>query len=368
MTGAAARGGWPTLGAIARAAVETLDEAERDFILGGAETETTLKRNRRAFDRLALVPRILRPADGDPCRTRLFGIELPAPILPAPMGTGRHFGPQATAPLVEGAHRFGGIACVSTVAQPTPDRLRRDHDGPIFLQAYLLDGAAADPAAALAAQGASRFDGLIVTLDSPVYGRRDRDAERGVSPAPGVVAPGRALQPDLDWTALARLRDAWPGPLVAKGVAQAEDAARLLALGVDAIWVSNHGGRQLDHGEAALDSLRRVGPAVSGRAPVIVDGGVCRGTDVAKALALGADAVAVGKALALAASVDAVHAMLGLLRDELATTLALLGCGAVGELGPGHLADAEPVGAPCVLEALGATGRGRADRAREPDA
>ncbi len=347
-----AAGAFPTLGHVVRAGLEALTPQKRDFILGGAETETTLLRNRAAFDRLALRPRALAPLADDPCAMRLLGLGLPAPLIVAPMGTGRAFGPRATAALVDGAAAFGGLACVSSVAEPPPAALRERCAGPLWLQLYVLGEAPVDAATLLHEAGAEAFDGLVMTLDTPIYGRRERDMAAGYSPAAGVALPGRAIQPRLDRDLMARLRAHWRKPLIAKGVTRPEDAAWLIELGVDAIWVSNHGGRQLDHAEASLDSLRRVSPVVAGRVPIILDGGVCRGTDVAKALALGADAVALGKVLALAAAADAVVEALALLRDELTATLRLMGVPSCDALGPEDVAEAEAVRSPSVLGAF----------------
>lgn len=205
------------------------------------------------------------------------------------------------------------------------------------LQLYLLEEAVEDLAGTLRKIAGAGFDGLCLTLDTVVYGRRERDLRRGFRPAGGAIDAASIIQPGLTWDTIRRIRDQYDGPLMAKGVATAEDASLLIETGFDAIWVSNHGGRQLDHARPSIESLREVAPVTAGKAVTIMDGGICRGTDVVKALALGADSVAVGKMVAVSCAANLVERYFEILEEELSVTLINMGARGVAELSESHV-------------------------------
>jgi glycolate oxidase len=202
---------------------------------------------------------------------------------------------------------------------------------------------------------ASGCAAFCLTVDTAIYSRRERDiAKRHVTAGRRRVG-GQAAQAALDWTTVKRIREKFDIPLMLKGIATAEDALQALDCGVQWIYVSNHGGRQLDHGRGAMDVLPEIVAAVAGRAAVAVDGSFCRGTDIVKALAAGADLVGLGRmqCYALAAGgCDALVRMLELLEDEVQRCLGLLGVSAFGQLDLSYLHPAVPTGLPDVLSAF----------------
>ena len=281
------------------------------------------------------------------------------PVLVAPTAYQRLMHPDGEAAMARGAAAAGTVMCLSTLSSTRPAELAAAApDGRHWFQLYwsvdrefvraVLDEAVE-----------SRFAAVVLTVDLPVTGRRERDLRTAfeippdlpmpnVSPAlPRPKNPGLGLGPVVDkaltWRDLEWLRDACPLPLAVKGILTEEDALLACEHGADAVVVSNHGGRQLDGVPASLDALPAVVEAVSGRAEVYVDGGVRRGTDVAKAIALGARAVLVGRAALYGLAVDGengVRAVLELMRAELEAALALLGCPTPEEITRAHVARA----------------------------
>ena len=344
---------------IVQRARQNLDQNNWDYIVGGTETETTLRRNRLARDSLALRPRVLRDVrDIDPGCTA-FGRRLRLPVLLAPVGALEAFHEGAAGSVALAAGRFGVAHMLSSVCLPgleevaaaAPDALR-------LYQLYVRgdDAYVADHVARAIACG---YAGFCLTVDTQVYSRRERDLAKRYQPAaarragfaPAQTRPA-TLQASLSWDLVRRIKDRFSIPLVLKGIACAEDASLAVENGVDVVYVSNHGGRQLDQGRGTLDMLPEVARAVGGRARVIVDGGVLRGTDVLKALALGADAVGIGRmqGMALAAGGTAgVVRMLELLETEIRTNLALMGLSSIDQLNPNCVLPAEPVVRPHVL-------------------
>ncbi len=200
------------------------------------------------------------------------------------------------------------------------------------------------------------YAALCLTVDTANYGRRERDLTKRFLPSArlGVVGD-RTFQAALGWETIARIRDRYQLPLMVKGIATAEDAEQSLALGLDAVYVSNHGGRQLDHGRGTIEMLPEVVAAVGGKCEIIIDGGFCRGTDMLKAIAMGADGVGIGKlyGLGLAAGGEAgVRRVLELLEAEILSAMALLGVTRLDQLGPDYVEPAAPVGPASLLSAF----------------
>jgi len=335
-----------------------LSRNEWDYLVGGAETETTLKRNRLAFERLALKARVLQhDVSSIALGRRFLGVDLRMPVILAPIGSIQVFESGGGLSVARAAGTYGTMQVLSSVCQPGFEEIARESDAPKVYQFYAHGDEAEVFEIAARAKDAG-YLGLCLTVDTQVYSRRERDILKRYIPLSGSrvdeaakpIASG--LQSAFSWPLVDRLKARIGLPLLLKGIACAEDALLALEHGVDVVWVSNHGGRQLDSGRGALDTLPEVVDAVRGRAPVIVDGGVLRGTDVLKALALGADIVAVGRleALALAAGgAGAVVRMLELLENEVSVNLALMGLASVDHLTSDSVAPAEPVGLPHVF-------------------
>jgi isopentenyl diphosphate isomerase/L-lactate dehydrogenase-like FMN-dependent dehydrogenase len=349
-----------------------------DYIDGGAEGETTLRENCRVYEDVALRPRSAVVAKSVDLRTTVLGIELALPVLLAPVGSCRLFWPRGEAAASSAAGKAGTAYILSTLSGTRLEEVKAASTGPGFYQLYLCGGR--DVALGTIARArAAGFSALVVTIDTPVSGLRERDFRDGVKELlsfrpftmlpfvgqilarprwlaaflgdgglmsfPNIVLEegpmpyadvGAALeQSATSWEDLAWIREAWGGPVVIKGVHTADDARKAVDAGASAIVVSNHGGRQLDGVAPTLRVLPEVVAAVRDRVEVLLDGGIRRGSDVVKALCLGARAVLVGRAYAygLAASGEAgVTRAIGILRADLVRTLKLLGCPSVAAL------------------------------------
>ena len=353
---AAAGTDFQTLHEIVAKARQNLNQNDWDYIVGATETETTLRRNRLALDQLAL------PAAGAarrlPCGFACGGVRAPAAAARG-AGAGRRAGK-----LPSRRRRVGGAGggrirrrpyalapCASRgwkrSPQAAPDATR-------IFQLYVRgDEAWVDDHVARAVDcGCAAF---FITVDTAIYSRRERDLAKRHVVAGRRRASGREFQAALDWRTVARIKSKFSIPLGLKGIATAEDARIALDHGVDWIYVSNHGGRQLDHGRGTMDVLPEVVDAVAGRAGIIVDGGFARGTDVVKALAAGANLVGLGRlqCYALAAGGEgAIVRMLELIEDEVQRCLGLLGVTEFAELDRSYLHAAPPVTAPHVFSAF----------------
>ena len=333
-----------------KAARQRLPREVWDYLIGGAETETTLKRNRQALDSLAFRPRV---SDVD-CSWTLLGANLRIPVFLAPIGSLQDLEPGGGAIAAKAANRFGTASMLSSRSAPGLEAVARASNGPNMFQLYVRgDRAWVDDHVRRAADAG--YFALALTVDLDHYGRRERDlAKRHVTTARKNVT-GDEHQMAFCWDDVKRLRDSYDVPMILKGIATAEDAALALEHGIDAVYVSNHGGRQLDHGRGSIEVLPEVVEAVDGRASVLVDGGFLRGTDVVKALALGADAVGIGRLFGFAiagAGESGIVRVLEILEAEIRTCLGLLGVSAWSELDATYLHEASPVDRPHVLSAF----------------
>ncbi len=322
-----------------------------DYLAGGSESEATLRRNRMALDRLALKHRVLRDVSSVSARRRVLGQDLRLPVLLAPIGSLQSFDPDGGAAAARAAHAFGTMNIQSSVSQPGLEETAAAAPNPKVYQLYVRgDDAWVDGIARRAA--AAGYTAFCITVDTARYSRRERDIAKRFVKSWRIDNRNMEFQGAFDWDNVKRFKDRHDIPLVIKGIGAGEDAALCVEHGVDVVYVSNHGGRQLDAGRGALDILPEAVAAVDGRAEVWVDGGILRGTDVVKALALGANAVAIGRlsAAALAANGEAgVVTMLELLEDEVVTALGLMGCTGWQDLGPEYVARAEPTCPPSVF-------------------
>jgi isopentenyl diphosphate isomerase/L-lactate dehydrogenase-like FMN-dependent dehydrogenase len=360
------------------AAKRRLPRAVFDYIDGGADAELTMRENARVYDDVTFRPRCAVATPSCDLRTRVVGTSIDLPFILAPVGSSRMFYPRGEEVAARAAGNAGTIYTLSTLSGCLVADVRRATSGPVWYQLYLVGGRDV----ALGAIERARQAGcaaLVVTIDTPVAGLRERDARNGVkelvSGAPFTRLPyvfqflakprwlaaflrdgglmnfpnivlkdgpmpyadvGAALEQSMvSWSDLKWIRDAWGGRIVVKGVHIGDDARRAIDYGADAIVVSNHGGRQLDGVPATLRALPEVVAAVDGRIEVLLDGGIRRGSDIVKALCLGARAVLIGRAYAYglgAAGEAGVRRAIDLLRTDVIRTMKLLGVGSIADL------------------------------------
>ena len=314
-----------------------------DYYAGGAGDEVSLADARSAWDRIRLRPRVLADVTERDLATSAFGRSLAHPVIVAPMAAHDLAHPDAENATARGAAGAGALMTLSTISSvPMEEVAATTPDAPRWFQLY----APADRTACRALVDravAAGFGAVAVTVDLPLPGNRERDLRNGFVLHMGVHMPddqptderGIIELSTFGWDDLAWVRSICPVPLVAKGVLRADDAARAVDAGCDGIWVSNHGGRQLDTAIAGIDALPEIVEAVGDRALLVVDGGVRRGIDVLKGLALGADLVAVGRPVLWGLAVggaDGVRHVLEILRDELSLAMALAGCRSIGDI------------------------------------
>lgn len=344
-----------------------------DYIDGGSGAEVTMRENCRVFETVTFRPRNAVARIDPSLRTTVLGTPVELPFLFAPVGSSRLFFPRGECVAAAQAGEAGTIYTLSTLSGCALEEVKASSRGPVWYQLYLLGGRDAARAAIERARVAG-FSALVVTIDTAVAGQRERDVRNGATELvgsdiwqklrhapqllarprwlvdflrdggmmkfPNVVIPGEGVmayedvaaaleRSTVSWDDMGWIRDAWQGPIVIKGVLTAEDARRSLDMGAEAIVVSNHGGRQLDCVSSTFRALPEVVEAVAGRAEVLVDGGIRRGSDVVKALCLGARVVLIGRAYAYglgAGGGPGVARAIEILRSDIVRTLRLLGC------------------------------------------
>jgi glycolate oxidase len=317
-----------------------------DYLMGGSETETTLNRNRRALDSYAFRPRVLRDVSDLDTSTTLFGHKMRIPVMLAPIGSLEDIIKEGGTAPTRAAKAFGTIHMLSSVAHPGVEKVAAAAPGyPKFFQLYVR-GDADWVDATLQGAVDNGFCGIALTVDRAYYSRRDRDVAKGHAPTARRNAATGVHQERFNWKDVERIRTKFKVPLMLKGIATVEDALLGLDHGVDGIYISNHGGRQLDHCEGSVGLVSEIAAAVGKRAEIIVDGCILRGGDVVKALSLGARAVAIGRlqGIALGAGGEAALVrVLEILEAEMRSAMGLLGARSIAELGPNSLAHAEPL-------------------------
>lgn len=362
-----------------RVAKRRLPRVVFDYIDGGAEAELTLRANCRAFEAVTFRPRCAVATSTCDLRATVLGTSLSMPLILAPVGSSRLFYPRGEEVAARAAGTAGIAYTLSTLSGCALEDVAAASKGPLWYQLYLVGGRDCTLSAIERARAAG-FSALVVTIDTPVAGLRERDfrngvkellsrkfglmlpfvsqfllkprwlasflADGGLMKFSNVVLPGKgpmlyadvatALeQAMVSWHDLGWIREAWKGPIVIKGVHTGEDARRAVDVGADALVVSNHGGRQLDGVAPTLRVLPEVLASVGDRIEVLLDGGIRRGSDIVKALCLGARAVLVGRAYAYglgAAGGAGVERAIEILRIDLIRTLKLLGCASLAEL------------------------------------
>ncbi len=330
---------------IVKAAKSNLSREIWDYLIGGAETETTLKRNRQAIDSLAFRPRVLRDVSQVDCSTTLLGERLRIPVFLAPIGSLQDLEPGGGATAARAAARFGTVSMLSSRSRPGLEAVAEASEGARIFQLYVRGDARWVDDHIRRALDAGYY-ALCLTVDLDHYGRRERDlAKRHVTSARKSVS-GDHYQTLFSWDDVKRIKDTLDVPLILKGIATAEDAGIACEHGVQGIYVSNHGGRQLDHGRGIIEVLPEIVAVVNEETVIMIDGGFLRGTDVVKAIALGADAVGIGRMFGFgiaAAGETVVLRVLEILEAEIKTCLGLLGVSSVSELDGSYLHHASPV-------------------------
>jgi L-lactate dehydrogenase (cytochrome) len=367
-----------TIEDLRRGARRRLPRAVFDFIDGAAEDEVTLRRNRDAFERVALVPRVLMDVHEVSLATTVLGQALAAPLLLAPTGLCGMATSAGEIPAAAAATEAGLVFTASCMSSVTLEEIARRAPGPHWFQLYLWRdrGITRD---LLERARAAGYGTLVVTVDTPVLGRRERDlrngatippritlrnaldtlrrprwlatmargprvtfanvvADRTTGPRPFALSPfvNSLFDPAITWGDLDWVRGVWDGPMVVKGVMSAPDARLAAEHGAGAVVVSNHGGRQLDGAPATLEVLPDIVDAVGGTLEILLDGGVRRGADVARALALGARACMIGRPYLYGLATGrqgGVARAIDILTSELARVMALMGCTRVADLG-----------------------------------
>jgi isopentenyl diphosphate isomerase/L-lactate dehydrogenase-like FMN-dependent dehydrogenase len=342
-----------------RLAEEQLDEASFGYFAGGAGDEHAVRANVEAFNAWRLRPRVLVDVGEVTTATTVLGAQLAMPIIAAPVAYQRMAHPEGELAVARGAAAAGTLMCLSSFATASPADVGEAAEGARWFQLYWHPDREVTKEMLAQAREAG-FAAVVLTVDLPVLGPRERDLRTGFTLHPdyrmevyasalgdlGVVTPAIAAQlvdPRLTWRDLEWLHEHAGLPVIAKGILTAEDAVLAAKHGCDAVVVSNHGGRQLDRAVASLDALPEVTDAVGDRVEVLLDGGIRRGTDVAIALALGARAVLIGRPVIWGLAVrgaDGVEHVFQLLRDELLLALALLGCASPDAVGRSHVAPA----------------------------
>jgi len=361
-----------------------LPKAVFDYLDGGAEDEITLRENCRVFDDVIFRPRQAVAMPECDLRTRVLGVDLSFPAILAPVGYSRMMHPGGEVAAAAAAGDAGLIYTLSTISGHKLEDVRAASKGTVWYQLYLVGGPEVAKGGIERAKRAG-YSALVITIDTPVAGMRERDPRNGMKELLGssiidklpyipdmlehpgwllsffrdggvpklenIVIPGKGPMPLIDvstalsqavftWEDLRWIKQIWSGPIIFKGVLTGEDASRAAEEGAAAIVLSNHGGRQLDSASATLRVLPEVVAAVNGRAEVLVDGGIRRGSDIVKAICLGARAVLIGRAYAygLAAGGQAgVSRALEILRADVERTLRLLGCASIAALNPSYV-------------------------------
>jgi isopentenyl diphosphate isomerase/L-lactate dehydrogenase-like FMN-dependent dehydrogenase len=337
-----------TLQEIVAAARRNLPPGPWSYLVGGAETETTARRNRQALDSIAFRPRVLRDVSRIDATARILARPSRLPLFLAPIGGLESLVEGGAAAAARAATQFGIPTMLSSVCQPgLEETAAASGDGARIFQLYVRgdDAWVDDHVRRARERGYSAF---CLTVDVAMYSRRERDLiGRFVKPWRKGFAEVGHFQAALSWKEVKRFKQQHAMPLIIKGIATAEDAQLAVEHGVEVVYVSNHGGRQLDHGLGTAAVLPEIVRAVQNKAQIWVDGGFMRGTDVVKAIALGASAVGIGRLCGLglaAAGVPGLVRALEILEDEVRICLGLLGVTSYAELTPQHLAAAPPVG------------------------
>jgi len=330
---------------IIQAARRNLPQDVWDYLTGGAESESTMRRNRLGFDSLGLRPRVLVDVSKVDTSTTFLGQKLRIPVMLAPIGSLQTITPEGGVAVAKAAAEFGTMNFVSSVTQPSLEDIAASTNHPKIFQLYIRGGL--DWCAEIVGRvKKAGYMALCLTVDTAHYSRRERPLLNRWQPPSRRTETGRIFQAMLTWEMADAIKKIAGMPLIIKGIATAEDAKIAVDHGVDVIYVSNHGGRQLDHGLGTIDTLPEIVEAAGGKADIVLDGGVARGTDVVKALALGAKAVTIGKLQGWglgAGGKEGLVRVLELLEEEMVVDMALMGVTRVDQITSSYVCKAAPV-------------------------
>lgn len=330
-----------------------------DYYDGGSNDEVTLRENVEAFSRITIYPRVFRGVGQRDMHTTILGMPAATPVMVAPVALIGMLHPDGEVPVIRAASKAGSIVTLSTLSVTPIEEVVAAASGPVWFQLYVYKDRSASEALVRRVEAAG-CTALELTADAPLLGRRERDVRNNFSLPEGLWAPnltadaasslpdssGHAgspfaavfdtlVDPNLTWDDIAWLTSVTDLPVLVKGILRADDARRAIDAGAAGVIVSNHGGRQFDTAPAAIDALGAVADAIGGTAEVIVDGGIRRGADVIKAIAMGARAVQIGRPIVWGLVVDGekgVDDVLMLLHDELDLAMALSGCRSIDEI------------------------------------
>ena len=330
---------------IIQAARRNLPQDVWDYLTGGAESETTMRRNRLGFDSLALRPRVLIDVSKIDTSTTFLGQKLRIPVMLAPIGSLQTITPEGGVAVAKAAAEFGTMNFVSSVTQPTLEEIAASTNHPKIFQLYIRGGL--DWCAEIIGRvKQAGYMALCLTVDTAHYSRRERPLLNRWQPPSRRTETGRIFQAMLTWEMADAIKKIAGMPLIIKGIATAEDAKIAVEHGIDVIYISNHGGRQLDHGRGTIETLPEIVETAAGKAEIVIDGGITRGTDIVKALALGANAVTIGKlqgwGLGAGGKAGLVR-VLELLEEELIVDMALLGVTRVDQITQSYICKTQPV-------------------------
>jgi isopentenyl diphosphate isomerase/L-lactate dehydrogenase-like FMN-dependent dehydrogenase len=334
---------------------QNLNQNDWDYIVGGAESETTLRRNRMALDTIAFRPRVLRDVSKVDASVSQFGRKLRLPVVLAPVGSLESFHAAGAESVVRAVEEFGCAHMLSSVCEPGLEDLAKAAPKALRLYQLYVRGDAAwvdDHVARAIEHGYAAF---ALTVDTAHYSRRERDIAKRFVTAGRRRVQNRVAQASLDWRTVERIKKKFKIPLAIKGIATAEDAALAVEHGVDWIYVSNHGGRQLDHGRGSTAVLPEIVTAAKGKAKIMVDGSFSRGTDIVKAICLGADWVGLGRlyCYGLAANGAAgIERVVELLEEEMKEVMGLLGVTSLKQLDKTYISQGMPTNLPGVHSAF----------------
>ncbi len=344
-----------TLHEIVKAAKIRLNPNIWDYLIGGTETETTLRRNRMALDSIAFKPRVMRDVSSIDPSSEIFGRKIRLPVMLAPVGSLESFEPGGGITVAKGGGAANVPMLISSVTTLRLEDIVKGGDAPKIYQLYVRgdDAWVADRVKQAMDAG---YDAFCITVDTQVYSRRERDIAKRFVKSWRTSATGQDHQAAFSWANFKRVKDRFPDvKFMLKGIGTAEDAEIACRHGVWAVYCSNHGGRQLDHGRGSAEVLPEIVDAVAGRARVAVDGSFSRGSDIVKAICMGADWVGLGRLYCYglaAAGAAGIERVVELLEDEMKEAMGLLGVTSLSQLDKSYVSKSMPTNLPGVHSAF----------------
>ena len=330
---------------VVQAAKKALNQGAWNYLVGASESETSMRRNRLSFDKVAFRPRVLSDVSKINPSSLLLGHKLRIPVILAPIGSLQVFEPEGGVASAKAADTFGTIQTVSSVTLPSLEDISESTNSPKIFQLYVHgDWSWTEDMVDRVVEAG--YKSLCVTVDTAHYSRRERPLLMRWQPPTQRRPNDRFHQAALTWETMAKIKERSGLPFMVKGIATAEDAKLAVEHGVDFVWISNHGGRQLDHCLGTMDMLPEIRDVVQDKAEIIVDGGILRGSDIVKAVASGVSAVAIGKLQAWGLAANGAQGLvrvLELLEEEMIVAMGLLGTPSVSDLSDSYVCQGDPV-------------------------